>query len=151
VQGGTGGANGALTSDLGDLLQLDDDAEPATASQPATATPNYLHDLLGAGLETPTLASTSAAATPIDLLDLLEGDNMATTTPASTPATLVRPARDIGCVCFVVNIQKAPLSSGAGFIPSLRRFQMLQHGAVSIMVIRDALFIINNANNVGVF
>ena len=78
-------ANGKLTSDLGDLLTLDDDLAPATASQPAATSPNYLQDLLGGGLSTPSPAAASSAAAP-DLLDLLGG---ATSAPA--PAQVPHP------------------------------------------------------------
>jgi len=84
MQGGTGDVNGGLTSDLGDLLQLDDDAQPATASNPATATPDFLHDLLDAPHPT-----SAAVATPIVLMDLLGGDNLLAAAPAPA-ATLVR-------------------------------------------------------------
>lgn len=73
---------------MGDLLRLDDDAEPATASNPATATPSYLHDLLGGDVST--TAPTANAGTPIDLLDLLGGDAVpGPATPAPPSATVV--------------------------------------------------------------
>ena len=73
---------------MGDLLRLDDDAEPATASNPATATPNYLHDLLGGDVST--TAPTASAAAPIDLLDLLGGDAVpGPAAPAPPTATTV--------------------------------------------------------------
>ncbi len=73
---------------MGDLLRLDDDAEPATASNPATATPNYLHDLLGGDVST--TAPTASAAAPIDLLDLLGGDAVPSpAAPAPPTATTV--------------------------------------------------------------
>ena len=76
-----------MASDIGDLLRLDDDAEPATASTPATATPNYLGDLLGADLSVPT--STANPAPQIDLLDLLGGDPPPSTSGAPpTPAVI---------------------------------------------------------------
>ena len=73
---------------MGDLLRLDDDAEPATASNPATATPSYLHDLLGGDVST--TAPTANAGAPIDLLDLLGGDAVpGPATPAPPSATVV--------------------------------------------------------------
>lgn len=81
-------ASGKLTSDLGDLLTLDDDVQPATASQPATATPNYLADLLGDGLSAPQAPSDQLAAPAPDLLDLLGGSSQP---PAGAPPTQVGP------------------------------------------------------------
>lgn len=75
---------------MGDLLRLDDDAEPATASNPATATPNLLHDLLG---DTSEPTSTAAAAPAVDLLDLLGGDAVPTppAAAAASPVSLFPP------------------------------------------------------------
>ena len=79
--------NGKLTSDLGDLLTLDDDLAPAATSQPAATSPNYLQDLLGDGLSAPPPAAASSAAAP-DLLDLLGG---ATSAPAPAQVTHLTP------------------------------------------------------------
>lgn len=81
-------ANGALASDMGDLLRLDDDAQPATESNPATATPDYLTDLLGDGAAAP--SSTANVAPPIDLLDLLGGD-LTPTPPDQAPSVVSLP------------------------------------------------------------
>lgn len=67
-------ANGALAADIGDLLALDDDAPPATASNPATAN-NYLHDLLSDTPAPSQAAPLSASAAAVDLMDLLGGGN----------------------------------------------------------------------------
>ena len=96
MQGATGDVNG-LTSDLGDLLQLDDDAQPATASNPATATPDYLHDLLdGPGPSGGAGATPTPAAAQVDLMDLLGGD---LSSPPAAPSNAILVGAPLMEVC----------------------------------------------------